>query len=169
MSEENKTGKGPGAPKGNLNAWKSGKYSQRRDIILTCATCAATKQCDKYNAEKKKSACHFEKISKPNLENVEGLINFLKDLIDMDFLRLRRCYQFEILTGGMIDGEAIKLGQHLRNIVFTIAKLKELSEIEKQIQLLDERTREILTTLAEREARENKLVEQMKVLEEKIA
>jgi len=169
MSEKNKAGKGPGAPKGNLNAYKHGKYSQRRDIILTCATCAAVKQCDKYNAEKKKSACSYEKIEKPDLGSVEGLINFLKDLIEMDFLRLRRCYQFEILTGGMIDGEAIKLGQHIRNIVFTIAKLTELSEVEKQIQLLDERTREILTTLAEREAKEARLVEQMKALEEKIA
>ncbi len=169
MSEESKTGKGPGAPKGNLNAYKHGKYSQRRDIILTCATCAAVKQCDKYNALKPKSACHYEKIEKPDLRSVEGLINFLKDLIEMDFLRLRRCYQFEILTGGMIDAEAVKLGNHIRNLVFTIGRLQELSEIEKQIQLLDERTREILTTLAEREAKEAKLTEQMKALEEKIA
>lgn len=71
------------------------------------------------------------------MENVEGLINFLKELIEMDFLRLRRCYQFEILTGGMIDNDAIKLGQHIRNMIFTIAKLTELSEIENRVAVLE--------------------------------
>ena len=113
--------------------------------------------------------CYFEKIEKPDLGSVEGLLNFLKELIEMDFLRLRRCYQFEILTGGMIDNDAIKLGQHIRNMVFTIAKLTELSEIEKQIRLLDERTREILGELQKREAKEAELIDQMKALEAKVA
>lgn len=53
MSEKHKaTGKGPGAPKGNLNAFKHGKYSQRRDIILKFGIKLNCPKCGNINIRK---------------------------------------------------------------------------------------------------------------------
>lgn len=60
MSEKHKaTGKGPGAPKGNLNALKHGRYSQRRDVIfkygikLKCPKCGNVINIRKYGKNPK--------------------------------------------------------------------------------------------------------------------
>jgi hypothetical protein len=157
-----------GAPVGNVNAVKHGKYSSRD--FLTCAVCVAKKKCPKFLEENQMRVCVYEKkLEKPDLSTIFKLIDFLRELLAADWLRFQRAVAFERLSGGMLDGDALKLEGHMRGVAFTIAKLSELSEIEKQIQSLDERTREILILLAEREAKETKLVEQITALEAKIA
>jgi len=125
-----------GAPSGNMNAWKHGKYSSRRDIILTCRTCVAKSQCEKYDESK---PCFYEKVQKPDLGDVGKLADFLRHLIELDYLRLRRCYHFEVLQGGLIDADAFKLGRHIRNEIYTLARLTELSDIEKRLERLEQK------------------------------
>lgn len=157
-----------GAPKGNKNALKHGKYSE--SDFLTCAVCVAKNKCEHYDANNQLQVCIFEKkLAKPDLSTIEKLLDFLRALLSVDWLRFQRAIAFERLSGGMIDQDALKLEGHMRGVAFTIAKLSELSETEKQLQSLDERTREIFLTLAEREAKEAKLVEQILALEAKIA
>jgi hypothetical protein len=157
-----------GAPKGNKNALKHGKYSE--SDFLTCAVCVAKNKCEHFDENNQLHVCAFEKkLEKPDLKTISNLLDFLRELLSVDWLRFQRAIAFERLSGGMLDADALKLEGHMRGVAFTIAKLSELSEIEKQIQQLDERTREILRMLAEREAQEAKLTEQMKALEEKIA
>lgn len=152
----------------NKNAVKHGKYSDRD--FLTCATCVAKNKCANFSEQNQLQVCAFEKkLAKPDLETIEKLLDFLRELLAVDWLRFQRAIAFERLSGGMLDQDALKLEGHMRNLTFTIAKLTEMSEIEKQIQSLDERTREIFKMLAEREAKETFLAEQMKALEEKIA
>lgn len=157
-----------GGQPNNRNAVKHGKYSDRD--FLTCGVCVAKSKCPEFDKENQLRACVFEKrLTKPDLKTIEKLIDFLRELLSADWLRFQRACAFERLSGGMLDADALKLEGHMRGVAFTVAKLAELSEIEKQIQTLDERTREIFLTLAEREAKETKLIEQMKALEEKIA
>lgn len=157
-----------GAPVGNVNAVKHGKYSDRD--FLTCSVCVAKKKCEHFDENNQLQVCIFEKkLKKPDLSTIEKLLDFLREILSVDWLRFQRAVAFERLSGGMLDTDALKLEAHMRGVAFTIAKLSEISEIEKQIQTLDERTREILTTLAERGAQEAKLTEQMRALEEKIA
>lgn len=149
-----------GAPVGNVNAVKHGKYSDRD--FLTCAVCVAKSKCEHYDTSNQLQVCIFEKkLLKPDLSTIEKLLDFLRELLSVDWLRFQRAVAFERLSGGMLDADALKLEGHMRGVAFTIAKLTEMSEIEKQIQQLDERTREILRMLAEREAKETKLVEQI--------
>lgn len=156
-----------GQPK-NTNAVKHGKYSGRD--FLTCSVCIAKTKCEHFDKENQLQVCIYEKrLEKPDLSTIEQLLNFLRELLSVDWLRFQRAIAFERLSGGMLDADALKLEGQMRGVAFTIAKLTELSEIEKQIQSLDERTREILRLLAEREAQEAKLTEQMKSLEEKMA
>jgi hypothetical protein len=126
-----------GGQPNNLNAWKNGKFSKRKDIILTCRTCAAKERCEKYDETQPNQPCAFETIEKPNLSTVENLADFLRHLIELDYLRLRRCYQFECFQGGMLDPDAIKLGQHIRNEIYTLARLTELGELEQRVAALE--------------------------------
>jgi hypothetical protein len=54
-----------------------------------------------------------------------------------DWLRFQRAVSFERLSGGMLDGDALKLEGHMRGVVFTIAKLSELSELERRVTALE--------------------------------
>ena len=157
-----------GAPYGNKNAVRHGKYSDRD--FLTCAVCVAKSKCAEFDENNQMRVCVYEKkLEKPDLSSIEKLLDFLKELLSVDWLRFQRAVAFERLSGGMLDVDALKLEGHMRGVAFTIAKLSELSELERRIAEVDERTREILMTLAEREAKEAKLTEQMKALEEKLA
>lgn len=127
-----------GAPKNNVNAVKHGKYS-KKDILI-CATCAAQKRCDKFNPEKPNTACYYEKrLEKPDLSSVDNMVDFLKEIITMDFLRLQRCFVFERLQGGLIDSDAIKLEIHITNVARVIAKLIEITEIQGRVEELEKR------------------------------
>jgi len=137
MSEENTTGKGPGAPLGNTNAFKHGKYSKRRDLILTCRTCAAKSQCDKFDKSNPNVPCVFEKVEKIDLSDIGKLTDFLRHLIELDYLRYRRGCNFEVLSGGLLDGDLIKLGQHIQKENYTLGQLTELSELEKRVKSLE--------------------------------
>lgn len=137
MSDKTRTGKAPGAPKGNTNAWKSGKYSQRKDIILTCRTCSVKTKCENFDASNLNAPCAFEKIPKPDVSTVEKLTDFLRHLIELDYLRYRRGCNFEIFLGGILDGDLIRLGQHLQKEIYTLARLTELSELDSRVAALE--------------------------------
>jgi hypothetical protein len=125
-----------GAPIGNTNAVKHGKYSSRD--FLTCAVCVAKKKCPKFLEENQMRVCVYEKkLEKPDLSTIEKLIDFLRELLSADWLRFQRAVSFERLSGGMLDGDALKLEGHMRGVVFTIAKLSELSELERRVTALE--------------------------------
>ena len=126
-----------GAPKGNKNALKHGKYSE--SDFLTCAVCVAKNKCEHYSAENTMQVCIFEKkLTKPDLKTIEKLLDFLRELLSVDWLRFQRSIAFERLSGGMLDADALKLEGHMRGVAFTIAKLSELSELEKRVGALEE-------------------------------
>jgi hypothetical protein len=137
MSKENTTGKGPGAPLGNTNAFKHGKYSKRRDLILTCRTCAGKSHCDKYDSSNPNVACAFEKLDRIDLTDIGKLTDFLRNLIEIDYLRYRRGCNFEIFSGGMLDGDLIKLGQHIQRGIYTLGQLLQVSELERRVAALE--------------------------------
>jgi len=122
-----------GAPSGNLNAWKHGRYSKRRDIILTCRTCALKDACEEYDSENPTMPCVYEKIDRPDLSNMTKLCDFLRELMETDYMRYRRSCNFEILQGGRIDPETTKLSKHVKDEIYTLGRLSELSELEKRI------------------------------------
>lgn len=136
---EEKTNNGPGAPIGNLNAWKHGRYSKRKDIILTCRTCALKDVCSDYNDENKVSPCVYEQIDRPNLSDLANLCDFLRELIETDYMRYRRSCNFEILEGGRIDSETTKLSKHIKDELYTLGRLSEIGELEKRVEQLEQR------------------------------
>ena len=114
-----------GAPIGNVNAVKHGKYSDRD--FLTCAVCVAKKKCEHFDENNQLHVCIFEKtLEKPDLSSIEKLLDFLRELLSVDWLRFQRAVAFERLSGGMLDADALKLEFHMRGVAFTIAKLSEL-------------------------------------------
>lgn len=132
--------KGPGAPKGNLNAWKHGRYSRRKDIVLTCRLCAAANRCIHRNMENPDAPCVYEKrLKEPeDLTSVDGLRAFLQQLIELDYARYRRGLILEILGGGLLDGDLTKLGQHLQKEIYTLGRLIEIGELEERVKRLEE-------------------------------
>jgi len=58
-----------GAPFGNLNSLKHGKFSKRD--FLTCATCAAKSKCQYFNKENQLQLCVFEKRLEKRIEKLE--------------------------------------------------------------------------------------------------
>jgi len=122
----------------NTNAVRHGKYSNR-DFLL-CSCCVAKSKCEHFDKEKQLQVCIFEKkLEKPDLSTIEKLLDFLTDLLSVDWLRFQRAVAFERLSGGMLDGDALKLEGHMRGVAFTIAKLSELSELEKRVAALEEK------------------------------
>jgi hypothetical protein len=126
-----------GQPK-NKNAVKHGKYSDR-DFLL-CSCCVAKAKCTEFDENNQMRVCAFEKkVSKPDLSTIEKLIDFLRELLSVDWLRFQRAVAFERLSGGMLDADALKLEVHMRGVAFTIAKLSELSELEKRVAALEQK------------------------------
>lgn len=122
----------------NKNAVKHGKYSDRD--FLTCAVCVAKNKCEHYDASNQLQVCLFEKkLEKPDLSTIEKLLDFLRELLSVDWLRFQRAIAFERLSGGMLDQDALKLEGHIRGVAFTIAKLSELSDLEKRLSALEEK------------------------------
>jgi hypothetical protein len=130
-------GKKRGGQPNNVNAIKHGKYSDRD--FLTCSVCVAKSHCNYYPTNAKKVCVLERKLEKPDLSNFENLLDFLKDLLTTDYLRFQRAVAFERLSGGMLDAEALKLEMHMRNVIFTIAKVVELSELERRVASLEAR------------------------------
>lgn len=126
-----------GQPK-NKNAVKHGKYSDRD--FLTCAVCVAKSKCPEFDEENQLRVCVYEKkLEKPNLSTIEKLLDFFRELLSVDWLRFQRAIAFERLSGGMLDADALKLEGHMRAVAFTIAKLSELSELEKRVAALEQK------------------------------
>jgi hypothetical protein len=124
-----------GQPK-NKNAVKHGKYSDRD--FLTCAVCVAKKKCEHYSANNPMQVCIFEKkLEKPDISTIEKLLDFLRELLTVDWLRFQRAIAFERLSGGMLDADALKLEGHMRGVAFTIARLSELNELEQRVAALE--------------------------------
>jgi len=127
-----------GAPKGNKNAVKHGKYSDRD--FLTCSVCVAKGKCTEFDEENQMRVCVYEKkVKKPDLSTIEKLLDFLREILSVDWLRFQRAVAFERLSGGMLDTDALKLEGHMRGVAFTIAKLSELSDLEKRVSTLEEK------------------------------
>lgn len=131
--------KGPGAPKNNFNAWKSGVYSKRKGIILICRLCVAKPKCPKYNEAEPNQPCYFEKFKEPDLGDLSKLCNFLKELITLDYTRYRRGLNFEILSGGLQDLDVTKLSQNIQRGIYTLRRLEELSTLEQRLKSLEEK------------------------------
>ena len=134
-----KTNGGPGAPKGNFNAWKTGVYSSRKGLVLICRTCAAKRQCPKFNSSNPNQPCHFERFEAPDLSNMSKLCNFLRELIELDYTRYRRGLNFEVLSGGMMDMDVTRLSQSIQKAISTLCRLAELSELEQRVAVLEEK------------------------------
>jgi hypothetical protein len=125
-----------GAPKGNKNAVKHGKYSERD--FLTCAVCVAKNKCEHFDESNQMQVCIFEKkLEKPDISTIEKLLDFLRELLSVDWLRFQRAIAFERLSGGMLDADALKLEGHMRGVAFTMGKMMELSELEKRVAALE--------------------------------
>jgi hypothetical protein len=126
-----------GGQPNNTNAVKHGKYSDKD--FLTCATCVAKNKCEHFDKNNQLQVCAFEKkLTKPDLKTIEKLLDFLREILSVDWLRFQRSIAFERLSGGMLDADALKLEGHMRGVAFTIAKLSELSELEKRVGALEE-------------------------------
>lgn len=127
-----------GGQPGNKNAVKHGKYSDRD--FLTCAVCVAREKCTEFDETNPMRVCFYEKrLEKPDLSTIEKLIDFLREILTVDWLRFQRAVAFERLAGGMLDTDALKLENHMRGVIFTIAKLSELSDLEKRVEALEEK------------------------------
>jgi len=127
-----------GGQPGNVNAVRHGKYSDRD--FLTCAVCVARGKCPEFDESNQMRVCVFEKkVTKPDLSTIEKLTDFLRELLAVDWLRFQRAVAFERLSGGMLDTDALKLENHMRGVIFTIAKLSELSDLEKRVAVLEEK------------------------------
>jgi hypothetical protein len=141
-----KTKRKRGGQPNNTNAVKHGKYSDRD--FLTCAVCVAKSKCAEFDENNQLRVCVYEKkLEKPDLSTIEKLLDFLKEILSVDWLRFQRAIAFERLSGGMLDADALKLEAHMRGVVFTIAKLSELSELEQRVAALEakiENRREVL-------------------------
>lgn len=127
-----------GAPVGNVNALRHGKFSER-DFLL-CSCCAAKSKCPEFDKENQMRVCVYEKkLEKPDLSTIEKLIDFLRELLSADWLRLQRAIAFERLSGGMLDADALKLEFHLNNVINTMSRLMQLNDLEKRLRSLEER------------------------------
>ena len=127
-----------GAPVGNVNAVKHGKYSDRD--FLTCAVCVAKKKCPEFDEENPMRVCVYEKkLKKPDLSSIEKLLDFLKELLSVDWLRFQRAVAFERLSGGMLDADALKLENHINYVIQTMSKLIQISDFEKRVEALEEK------------------------------
>ena len=127
-----------GAPVGNVNAVKHGKYSDRD--FLTCAVCVAKSKCTEFDKENPMRVCVYEKkLEKPDLSTIEKLIDFLRELLSVDWLRFQRAIAFERLSGGMLDSDGLKLEFHMNNIINTMSRLMQLNDLEKRVKSLEEK------------------------------
>jgi hypothetical protein len=137
QSTTNKKTNGPGAPKGNFNAWKSGVHSSRKGLILICRTCVAKSKCPKYSENEPNQPCYFERFEAPDLSDMSKLCDFLRELIGLDYSRYRRGLNFEILSGGVMDMDVTRLSQNIQRAIYTLGRLTELSELEKRVEALE--------------------------------
>lgn len=134
MSEAKKK---KGGQPNNTNSVKHGKYSHR-DFLL-CSCCVAKSKCPEFNKENQMRVCVYEKkLEKPDLSTIEQLLNFLRELLSVDWLRFQRSIAFEKLSGGMLDADALKLEFHVNNVINTMSRLMQISNLEKRIEKLEQ-------------------------------
>ena len=127
-----------GAPVGNVNAVKHGKYSSKD--FLTCAVCVARKKCEHFNENNQLQVCIYEKkLKKPDLSSIEKLLDFLRELLSIDWLRFQRAVALEKLGGGLMDQDALKLEFHVNNVINTMSRLMQLNDLEKRVKSLEEK------------------------------
>ena len=131
--------RGPGAPRGNFNAWKHGKFSRRRGIVLTCRICAAAERCVHRNAQNPDLPCVYERklAGVKDLTTIDGLKTFLRELIELDYGRYCRGLIFEVLGGGLLDSDLTRLAGHIRAEIQTLGRLMELGELEERVRRLE--------------------------------
>jgi hypothetical protein len=81
---------------GNANALKTGIFSKNPLIVMKCDRCPVADVCPEH---KEGASCYYEINGKPDLETAEGILEVLREKVEIDHVRYQRAIRAQSAFG----------------------------------------------------------------------